>query len=168
MKGKKQRAARNDVQNLRPLGIKHPRASIQKRIFRLIDHAVASPHCQAIEWRCNLNIDIQRLRSQSTDDQLVLSSVAYIAQEVLFPHNKGMLPHAARCAANQKKTSFKFKRMNENLPPGVPDCAHPAKFKPNQPMNPLAIAIEETKSVLQPLFAKPTLATKLLEKPPFR
>lgn len=128
MKGKKQRAARNDVQNLRPLGIKHPRASIQKRIFRLIDHAVASPHCQAIEWRCNLNIDIQRLRSQSTDDQLVLSSVAYIAQEVLFPHNKGMLPHAARCAANQKKTSFKFKRMNENLPPGVPDCA-PSKVQ---------------------------------------
>lgn len=121
MKGKKQRAARNDVQNLRPLGIKLPRASIQKRIFRLIDHAVASPHCQAIEWRCNLNIDIQRLRSQSTDYQLVLSSVAYIAQEVLFPHNKGMLPHAARCARKPKKTFFQIQKDEMKIyPPEFP------------------------------------------------
>ncbi len=162
MKGTKQRAARNDVQNLRPLGIKHPRASIHKRIFRLIDHAVASPHCQAIEWRCNLNIDIQRLRSQSTDDQLVLSSVAYIAQESFVPPPQQRHVHGS--CANQKRPSFKFKKF---YPPRFP-IVHPAKFKPNQPMNPLAIAIEETKSVLQPLFAKPTLATKLLEKPPFR
>jgi hypothetical protein len=72
------------------------------------------------------------------------------------------MPHGAR--ANQKRPSFKFKKI---YPPEFP-IVHPAKFKPNQPMNPLAIAIEETKSVLQPLFAKPTLATKLLEKPPFR
>jgi hypothetical protein len=35
-------------------------------------------------------------------------------------------------------------------------------------MDPLEIAIGETKALLQPLFTKPTLSTKLLEKPPFR
>lgn len=39
---------------------------------------------------------------------------------------------------------------------------------PNPPMDPLEIAIGETKALLQPLFTKPTLSTKLLEKPPFR
>lgn len=35
-------------------------------------------------------------------------------------------------------------------------------------MDSLETAIGETKDVLQPLFTKPTLSTKLLEKPPFR
>ena len=79
------------------------------RIFRVIDHAVASPHWQAIEWRCNLIIDIQRLRSQSTDDQLVLLSVAYCTREFCSPTTKACLPHAARCARKPKTTFFQLK-----------------------------------------------------------
>jgi hypothetical protein len=82
------------------------------RIFRVIDHAVASPHCQAIGWRRYLIIDIQRLRSQSTDDQLVLSSVAYIAQESFVPPQQRPvcpMPHGVR--ANQKRPSFKLKKI---------------------------------------------------------